>query len=123
MALHFASEAKFNADKGLRWTRTKSGREGDKVGLGLQIGYMTAAHVSSGHFKGLPCRTLQRPSIQVATMSKAALPTAGGRFDHARPSQPGHCADRYRVDLAGGSRAGAGRRPGAALHLPSAHKG
>ena len=33
MALHFASEAKFNADKGLRWTRTKSGREGDKVGL------------------------------------------------------------------------------------------
>ena len=36
MALHFADEAKVNADKGLRWTRAKNGREGDNVGLALQ---------------------------------------------------------------------------------------
>lgn len=36
MALHFATEAKFNADKGLRWTWARNGREGDKVGLGAR---------------------------------------------------------------------------------------
>ena len=101
---------------GLLLTSTAARPQQDRR-LGHQIGHKTVTRVSSGVSLGLAVPDLVTPFDQGRHHVPGIVAHASGRSEPVRPTQPGRCADRCRVDLTGVGRAGAGLRPCTAAAL------